>query len=92
MQEARMMLKAELYAFPELEVAASAVQPPDDFAICTVDLMNTASIPSGNHVIAIGILVNTIDMKIVPGVRTIVARPCLTWVDGKDTFGRGDMV
>lgn len=46
--------------------------------------MNGAGITSGNEVVALGILVNAVDVEIVPRVGGVVSGAGLARVDGQD--------
>ena len=87
-----MMLEAELDTFSQLEVTTFAVQSPDDATVSAVDLVHATCISGGYHVVPIWILVNTVDMEVVPGIRAIVPGARLSWIDRKYSFVRGDMI
>jgi hypothetical protein len=46
---------------------------PDDLAIGPIDLMDGACVTSGDEIVPIIILVNTIDMEVVPSIGAVVA-------------------
>lgn len=68
LDKARVMLEAKLDVGTQLKVRAETTQPPDDLTGGTIDLVNCASIPRGNQVITLGILVHGVDMEVVPCV------------------------
>ena len=46
---------------------------PDDLAIGPIDLVYRACVTSGDEIVPIGILVDTINVEVVPSIRTVVA-------------------
>jgi hypothetical protein len=82
--EAGVVLEAELDVVAELKVGLCATETPDDLAGCTVDLVYGAGVAGGNKVVTLGVLVNRVDVEVVPGVRRVVAGAGLAGVDGKD--------
>jgi vacuolar-type H+-ATPase subunit D/Vma8 len=46
---------------------------PDDLAIGPIDLVNCACVTSGDEIIPTSILVNAIDVIIIPSVGAVVA-------------------
>lgn len=63
-----MMLETEFDAFAELERATLPIQPPDDAAVASIDLVHAACVSGRDHVIAIAVFVDTIDVKVVPRI------------------------
>ena len=45
--------------------------------------MDGACVTSGDEIVPISILVNTIDMEVVPSIGAVVACTSLPWIDGK---------
>ena len=59
---------------------------PDDLAIGSIDLVDCACVAGGDEIVPISILINAVDVEVVPSIGAIVARSSLTWVDGKHRF------
>lgn len=91
-EPARVVLEAELGAVGHFEVAAVAVEAPDDATVGAVDLVHGAGVAGRDEVVALGIFVDAVDVEVVPRIRRVVARAGLTWVDGQDGFVWGDVV
>jgi hypothetical protein len=45
--------------------------------------VNGACVTSGDEIVSVSILVNAIDVEVVPRIGAIVTRPSLSWVDGQ---------
>lgn len=67
-EPAGVVLEAELGALGHFEVASVAVEAPDDGAICAVDLVNGTGVTGGDEVVALGVLVDAVDVEVVPCV------------------------
>jgi hypothetical protein len=70
---ARVMLEAEVCAVAVLEVALLAVQTVDDLARGAVDLVDGASVAGGDEVVPLAVLVDAVDVEVVPCVAAVVA-------------------
>jgi hypothetical protein len=62
------------------------VEAPDDGAVGAVYLVDGAGVAGGDEVVARGVLVDAVDVEVVPGVGGVVAGAGLSWVDGEDGF------
>jgi hypothetical protein len=78
------VLEAKLHVVTELKVGLCATKAPDYLAGCTVDLVYGAGVAGGNKVVTLGVLVDRVDVEVVPGVRRVVAGAGLTGINGKD--------
>lgn len=65
---------------------------PDDLPIGPIDLVNCTCITSRDEIVPISILVNAVDVEVVPGIGTVVAGPSLARIDGKYGLVRLDVV
>ena len=83
-EPAGMVLEAELGPLGHVKVGAVAVEPPDDGAVGAVDLVDGAGVAGGDEVVAVGILVDAVDVEVVPRVGGVVSGACLAGVDGED--------
>lgn len=85
-EPAGVVLEAELGALGHLEVASVAVEAPDNGAICAVDLVNCAGVTGRDEVVTLGVLVDAVNVEVVPCVRGVVSRTCLARVDWKNSL------
>ena len=60
------MLVAEVEAAAECERAVRAAELPEDAAVGAGDFVDYAGVPSRYQVIAIGVLVDRVDVEVVP--------------------------
>lgn len=80
--KAGVVLEAELGVLGHLERAVLAVQLPDDFPARPVDLVDAARVARGDEIVAVGVLVDAVDVEVVPCVGAIVPGSGLAGVDG----------
>lgn len=53
--------------------------------------MDGARVARGDQVVAGGVFVDAVDVKVIPGVGRVVARAGLAWVQWQDGFVRRDV-
>jgi hypothetical protein len=85
-QVTRVVLESELDALTELEVGRLAAELPDDLASATIDLVSGVCITSRDEVVAFVVLVDAVDVEVVPGVGGVVTAACLAGVQGEEGF------
>ena len=83
-EPAGVVLEAKVDAVPQRKGAVGAGQAPDNAAVSAVDLVHGAGVAGGDQVVALRILVDTVDVEVVPGVGAVVARSSLAGIDGED--------
>ena len=86
LEESGMMLETELHTIVQREVTIFPIKPPDDTAVCAVDFVNATGIPSRDHVVTISILVDAVDVEVIPSVGAVTSRTSLAGVDGEYAF------
>jgi hypothetical protein len=86
LNEPSMMLETELDVGAKVKVGPETTQTPDDLTSGTIDFVYCTSITSRDQVVALGILVNRVDMEVVPCVRRIVSGTCLARIQRKDSL------
>lgn len=82
--ESCMVLETELDIGSKIKVEFDSSQAPDNISGSAIDLVHSTGISSGDQIIPLGVLVDGIDMEIIPGVRGVVSRADLARVDGQD--------
>lgn len=91
-QVARVVLEGELDALSELEVGGLAAELPEDFAGAAVDLVGGVGVAGGDEVVALVVLVDAVDVEVVPGVGGVVAAAGLTGVEREEGFRGVDVL
>lgn len=82
-QESSVVLETELCLLGYFERAVFAVQLPDDTSIGAVNLVDAACVARRYEVVAVRVLIDAVDVEVVPGIRAVEARPGLSRVDWK---------
>jgi hypothetical protein len=67
-----MVLKTKPRPIAMLEIRLLAVEPVDDLAGGTVDLVDGAGVASRDEVVARFVLVDAVDVEVVPGIAAVV--------------------
>lgn len=80
------MLETELDVGTEVKVGPKTTQTPDDLAGSAIDLVDCTGITGRDQIVTIGILVNRVDMEVVPCIRRIVSRPRLTRIERENSL------
>jgi hypothetical protein len=75
------MLKGKLNAFPEFKVCRLPTKLPDDGAGAAVDLVYCVGVACGDQVVPFSVLVNAVDVEVVPSVGRVVAAASLAGVE-----------
>lgn len=86
LQPPGVVLEAKLGAIGHLEVGSVAIEAPDDGAISAIDLVDCTGVASGDKVVALSVLVNRVDVEVVPSVGRIVAGASLAGIDRKNSL------
>lgn len=63
-----MVLETKFGVIRHIKVGLFAVQSPNNAAVCAVDLVDCACVTSRDQVVAFGILVDAVDVEVVPSV------------------------
>ena len=85
-EEAGVMLKGKLNLWPQGEVGRLATELPDDIARSAVNLVHGVGVSGRDQVVPVGVLVDRVDVEVVPGVRAVVAGAGLAGIQVKVTF------
>lgn len=72
-QPASVVLEAKVDTVAEVERRVCACQTPDDGSVSAVDLVHGTSVAGGDEVVASGILVDAVDVEVIPCVGAVVA-------------------
>lgn len=80
------VLETELDVGTEVKVGPETAQTPDNLAGGAIDLVDCTGITGRDQVVTIGILVNRVDMEVVPCIRRIVPCSRLAGVEGEDSL------
>lgn len=84
--EPSVMLETKLGILRHLEGTVFPVQLPYDAPVSAVYLVDTTSVTRGYQIVAIRILVDTVDVEIVPSVGAVVARASLAGVKWQNSL------
>ncbi len=90
--EPGIMLRRKLKAVKDI-VRLSAIEPPDDMPVDTGKLVYGRSVPGRDEVVAVLILVDGVDVEVVPWTFWVLATPAdLSGARGNPALVRIDMI
>lgn len=81
-----MVLKAEFGVVGHFKVGAIAVKTPDYGTVCAIDLVHGTGVACRDEIVAVSVLVDTVDVEVIPRIGRVVSGACLTRVDWEDRF------
>lgn len=80
------VLERKWNSLAEFEVRRLATELPDDDACAAIDLIDCVGVTCGDEVVPFGILVDAVDVEVVPGVGGVVTATSLAGVEGEIRF------
>jgi hypothetical protein len=78
-----MVLEGKLDLVSHLEGGRFPRKLPDDISGFAVDFVHGIGVTSRDQIVAFIVLVNRVDVEVVPRIRAVVTSTCLSWVQWK---------